>query len=46
MIDHDETEIVNLSVLDLPRGTWDIVICMNYADYEQDKIEFTGRLVT
>ena len=45
VIDHDATELVNLSVLDLPRGTWDIVVCMNYGDYEQAKIEFTGRLV-
>jgi hypothetical protein len=46
VIDHDATEIVNLSVLDLPRGTWDVVVCMNYGDYEQAKVEFTGRLVT
>ena len=45
VIDHDATELVNLSVLDLPRGTWDIVVCMNYGDYEQAKVEFTGRLV-
>jgi hypothetical protein len=45
VIEHDATEIVNLSLTDLPRGTWDIVVCIDYSDYTQDEIEFTGRLV-
>ena len=45
VIDHDATELVILCALDLPRGTWDIVVCMTYSDYEQAKVEFTGRLV-